>query len=52
MNSTILFVYMCLVVNVSNLMDESSEIDARTLDFQIAFVLVWFFASLIVCEGE
>lgn len=42
MNSAILFVYMCLVVNVSNLMDESSETDARTLDLQIAFVLFCF----------
>lgn len=27
--SNILFVYMCLMINVSNLMDEAPEIDAR-----------------------
>lgn len=32
--SNILLVYMCLMINVSNLMDEAPEIDARASELQ------------------
>lgn len=43
--SNILLVYMCLMINVSNLMDEAPEIDARASELQN---FQDFFSSLIV----
>lgn len=43
--SNILFVYMCLMINVSNLMNEAPEIDARASELH---KFHGFFLSLIM----